>query len=83
MAQELVAGGGYGGLIREKPHCAPVAPVPSSSGPPPVAPVPSSSGPPPVAPALVCLRLTLLLIYLADDRLAVWQLCGRKLFSPV
>ena len=24
MAPELVAGGGYGGLIREKPHCAPV-----------------------------------------------------------
>ena len=23
MAPELVAGGGYGGLIREKPHCAP------------------------------------------------------------
>ena len=22
MAPELVAGGGYGGLIREKPHCA-------------------------------------------------------------
>ena len=24
MAPELVAGGGYGGLIREKPHCATV-----------------------------------------------------------
>ena len=27
MAPELVAGGGYGGLIREKPHCAPVQTV--------------------------------------------------------
>ena len=27
MAPELVAGGGYGGLIREKPHCA-VAVIP-------------------------------------------------------
>ena len=25
MAPELVAGGGYGGLIREKPHCAQLA----------------------------------------------------------
>ena len=27
MAPELVAGGGYGGLIREKPHCAAVRDV--------------------------------------------------------
>ena len=27
MAPELVAGGGYGGLIREKPHCALLRPL--------------------------------------------------------
>ena len=36
--------------VPSSPGPPPVAPVPSSSGPPPVAPVPSSSGPPPVAP---------------------------------
>ena len=31
MAPELVAGGGYGGLIREKPHCAKVRSEKSTS----------------------------------------------------
>ena len=32
MAPELVAGGGYGGLIREKPHCGPARLNPSRLG---------------------------------------------------